>query len=906
MTAVPVASLHDVRHHYGSVAALDRVTLDIPAGVMAGLVGPDGVGKSTLLGLLAGVRRPQEGEIVALGGDLRDPSVLTGARQRIAYMPQGLGRNLYQTLSVAENIDYFARLFGQGAQERRQRIAGLTRATGLSRFLDRPAGKLSGGMKQKLSLCCALVRDPDLLILDEPTTGVDPLSRRQFWTLIDRLRERRPQMSVLVATAYMDEAQRFDWLAAMDAGKVIATGNPAAILERTGSRNLDEAFIALMPEERRRGYQPVVITPPPPPHPGEAPVIEAKGLTRRFGDFVAVDHVNLSVRRGEIFGFLGSNGSGKSTTMRMLTGLLPATEGEARILGQRPGSGGDARRHVGYMSQSFSLYGELTVRQNLQLHADLFHLPRDRAAKRLAQVMHDFDLEDVADAAPESLPLGVRQRLQLAAAVVHEPELLILDEPTSGVDPVARDLFWRHLLRLSREQEVTIFISTHFMNEAERCDRISLQHAGRVLAMGSPAELVAQRHAATLEEAFIGWLEEAAGPDEAGGDLPAPMPGAQGRAAWLFNPRRLLACAWRESLELLRDPIRLAFALLGPVLLTIAFGFGISFDVENLPYAVLDGDRTPESRSLLESFAGSRYFSEQPPLADAAAAEARLRAAGIALAVEIPPGFGHDLRRGDRPEVAVAIDGAMPFRAETARSYVLGLAQTWLRDQEALSPLPRSPDLLTLEPRFHYNQAFRSAVAIVPGVIMLMLMLVPAMLAAVGVVREKESGAIANFRATPVTAPEFLIGKQIPYFAVALSSFVMLLFVARVVFDVPVLGSGPALAMGAALYVLASTGFGLLVSAFVSSQVAAIFAAAILSIVPAVNFSGLLVPAASLTGPALGIGLAFPASWFQQISVGAMSKGLHFAELWHNHLVLAGFAVLFIGAATLLLRKQEP
>ncbi|WP_415838901.1 ABC transporter permease, partial [Roseomonas mucosa] len=356
----------------------------------------------------------------------------------------------------------------------------------------------------------------------------------------------------------------------------------------------------------------------------------------------------------------------------------------------------------------------------------------------------------------------------------------------------------------------------------------------------------------------------------------------------------------------LRDPIRLAFALLGPVLLTIAFGFGISFDVENLPYAVLDGDRTPESRSLLESFAGSRYFSEQPPLADAAAAEARLRAAGIALAVEIPPGFGHDLRRGDRPEVAVAIDGAMPFRAETARSYVLGLAQTWLRDQEALSPLPRSPDLLTLEPRFHYNQAFRSAVAIVPGVIMLMLMLVPAMLAAVGVVREKESGAIANFRATPVTAPEFLIGKQIPYFAVALSSFVMLLFVARVVFDVPVLGSGPALAMGAALYVLASTGFGLLVSAFVSSQVAAIFAAAILSIVPAVNFSGLLVPAASLTGPALGIGLAFPASWFQQISVGAMSKGLHFAELWHNHLVLAGFAVLFIGAATLLLRKQEP
>lgn len=911
MTAPPianpvVATLGGVRHRYGRVAALDGVTLAIPAGVMAGLVGPDGVGKSTLLGLLAGVRKPQEGEVRVFGGDLRNPSVLAEARQRIAYMPQGLGRNLYPTLSVAENIDYFARLFGQGAAERARRAAELTRSTGLARFVDRPAGKLSGGMKQKLSLCCALVRDPDLLILDEPTTGVDPLSRRQFWTLIDRLRARRPQMSVLVATAYMDEARRFDWLAAMDAGAVIATGSPAEILARTRTGGLEEAFIALLPEARRRGYQPVVLTPPPAPRPGEPPVIEARGLTRRFGDFVAVDHVNLSVQRGEIFGFLGSNGSGKSTTMRMLTGLLPASEGEARVLGQRPGAGGDARRQVGYMSQAFSLYGELTVRQNLRLHADLFHLPRDRAAARIAAVLHDFDLDAVADAAPESLPLGVRQRLQLAAAVVHEPALLILDEPTSGVDPVARDLFWRHLLRLSREQGVTIFISTHFMNEAERCDRISLQHAGRILAMGPPAELVAQRRAASLEEAFIGWLEEAAGPDEAAEASPAPAPAPPvPHRAGAFDPRRLLACAWRESLELLRDPIRLAFALLGPLLLMLAFGFGISFDVENLPYAVLDGDRTPESRGLLESFAGSRYFSEQPPLANAAEAEARLRAARIALAVEIPPGFGHDLRRGDRPEVAVAVDGAMTFRAETARSYVLGLAQTWQRDQSALSPLPRSPELLTIETRFRYNQAFRSAIAIVPGVIMLMLMLIPAMLAAVGVVREKESGAIANFRATPVTAPEFLIGKQIPYVAIALTSFVMLLLAARLVFDVPVLGSGTALATGAVLYVLASTGFGLLVSAFVSSQVAAIFATAILSIVPAVNFSGLLVPTVALAGPARGIGLAFPASWFQQISIGAMSKGLPLAELWRNHLALAGFALLFITAAALLLRKQE-
>lgn len=900
----PAAALHGVRHRYGEVVALDDIGLEVPAGVMAGLVGPDGVGKSTLLGLLAGVRRPQQGEISALGADLRDRAALAGLRRRVAYMPQGLGRNLYPVLSIAENIDYFARLFGQGASERRERAAELMQATGLARFAARPAGKLSGGMKQKLSLCCALVRDPDLLILDEPTTGVDPLSRRQFWALIGRLRARRPGMSVLVATAYMDEAQRFDWLAALDGGKVIATGSPAGILTRTGTRSLEEAFIALLPEARRKGHRPVVITPPPPPRPGEGPVIEARGLTKRFGDFTAVDHVDLRIHRGEIFGFLGSNGSGKSTTMRMLCGLLPASEGEARVLGQRPGAGGDARRQVGYMSQAFSLYGELTVRQNLALHARLFHLPAARGAARIAAVMRDFDLEAVADAAPESLPLGVRQRLQLAAAVVHEPALLILDEPTSGVDPVARDLFWRHLLRLSREDGVTIFISTHFMNEAERCDRISLQHAGRILAMGAPRALVAERGAATLEEAFIGWLEEAAGPEEAA-EAPAPRPAAPARRPRRFEAARLAACAWRETLELLRDPIRLTFALLGPLLLALAFGFGISFDVENLPYAALDGDRTPESRGLLESFAGSRYFSERPPLADAAAAEVRLRAARIAVAVEIPPGFGHDLRRGDRPEVAVVIDGAMPFRAETARGYVLGLAQSWLQDRQALSPLPRGAALLAIEPRFHFNQAFRSVVAIVPGVIMLMLMLVPAMLAAVGVVREKESGAIANFRATPVTAPEFLIGKQLPYIAVALTSFAMLVAAAWLVFGVPVLGSAPALALGGLLYVLASTGFGLLVSAFVRSQVAAIFATAILSIVPAVNFSGLLVPTASLTGAGRVIGLAFPASWFQQITIGTMSKGLGLDALWWNHAMLAGFALLFIALAALLLRKQE-
>ena len=483
-----VARLSGVSLRYGDKYALDDVTLDIPAGCMIGLIGPDGVGKSSLLALVSGARAIQQGRVWTLDGDLSSRRHRARVCRRIAYMPQGLGRNLYATLSVEENLQFFARLFGHDAAERRRRIDALTRSTGLQPFLDRPAGKLSGGMKQKLGLCCALIHDPDLLILDEPTTGVDPLSRAQFWELIGRIRAARPAMSVLVATAYMDEARRFDRLIAMDAGRVLATGSPGELLERTGCDTLEAAFIALLPEARRRGHQPVVIEPFQPDQ-AAGYAIEADALTMRFGDFVAVDHVSLQIRRGEIFGFLGSNGCGKSTTMKMLTGLLPASEGTATLFG-RPITANDidTRRRVGYMSQGFSLYGELTVRQNLVLHARLFGVPERDVPARVTEMIARFGLTDALDALPERLPLGMRQRLSLAVAMVHKPELLILDEPTSGVDPVARDDFWRLMIELARNDRVTIFISTHFMNEAARCDRISLMHAGRVLASAAPEE----------------------------------------------------------------------------------------------------------------------------------------------------------------------------------------------------------------------------------------------------------------------------------------------------------------------------------------------------------------------------------------------------------------------------------
>ncbi len=913
MTQAAIARLENVSHRYGATVALDDVSIAIPERVMVGIIGPDGVGKSTMLALISGVRTIQTGEVLVFDKSVADRAHLKSIRGRIAYMPQGLGRNLYPTLSVFENIDFFGRLFGQGTAERRARITELLTATALDPFEDRPAGKLSGGMKQKLSLCCALINDPDLLILDEPTTGVDPLSRGQFWDLINTIRARRPLMSVLVATAYMDEAQRFDWLMAMDDGKIIADGTLQQLLDKAGEPTLDEAFIALMPEEKRALHQKVIVRPRVVAA-DEVPAIEAEGLTRRFGDFVAVDHVSFRIGRGEIFGFLGSNGCGKSTTMKMLTGFLPATEGWAKLFGSPMGSNDmEMRRNVGYMTQAFSLYGELTVRQNLLLHAQLYHLPPDKIESRLKELLQRYDLETVANAKPESLPLGIKQRLQLAVAVLHEPAILILDEPTSGVDPIARDAFWRTLIDLSRDDGVTIFLSTHFMNEAERCDRISLMHAGKVLAVGAPLDLVKERGSDSLEDTFVGYLADASGIDRskkvaAPDTTAAAAEAGPARVPKRFDLARLWAYARRETVELLRDPIRLVFAVFGPIILMLAFGYGISFDIENLQTAAFDQDETPQSRQLLDGFSGSRYFSMQPPITSAAEADRRLRSGNTQIVVEIPSGFGRDLLNGSRPEIDASVDGAMTFRGETARSYVTGVVRKEgeeLQRQARRAGSPSGWSNNDIETRFRYNQAFLSVNAMVPSVFMLMLCLIPAIMSAIAVVREKETGSIANFRSTPITRFEFLLGKQLPYIAVALVNFVFLFLMAIFLFQVPLKGSFLTLLIGTIIYVVATTGFGQLISSFTRTQVAAVFATAILSIVPAVNFSGLFAPVSSLSGGAKILGLSFPSAWYQPITVGVFAKGLGMPDLWRNVVAILVIELAFLALSLLFLRKQE-
>ena len=990
MNAVEIRGLS---HSYRGKTALDNITLSLPQGASIGMIGPDGVGKSTLLALIAGVKTIQKGSVRVLGADPARRREREALLPRIAFMPQGLGKNLYPTLSVHDNVAFHARLFGLNRREREERIARLLDATGLTPFAERAAGKLSGGMKQKLSLCCALVHDPELLILDEPTTGVDPLSRRQFWQLVAELRAENPGMTVLVATAYMEEAEQFDYLLALDAGRVLACRPMAEVL--SGGITLEAAYVAMLPAERRSPWHDEMLTPFA-ADPALPPAIEAEHLSKRFGDFIAVNDVSFRIAQGEIFGFLGSNGCGKSTTMKMLTGLLAASDGSARLLGKPVAAGNlETRMQTGYMSQAFSLYEELSVRQNLVLHARLYRIAQ--AAAAIDGVLRQFELAEHADSLPAALPLGVRQRLQLAAACLHRPKVLILDEPTSGVDPAARDMFWQYLLQLSRQERVTIFVSTHFMNEAERCDRISLMHRGRVLAVGTPAELVQRQQAASLEESFIRFLEQDEAresgqpesvetvaadkgqkqpentetgtasnlsgslkpsdggrqPENAAEDVSGCLNGSQNadqkqpenlaRAVEAVAEQRqpetpkpntannlsgslksakgskqpekprprglrywlamVLTFALREGRELAGDRIRLMFALLGPLIYLFAGSLGISYDTDQLDFAVLDQDQSRYSRELVREFEGSAYFRRAADLSRREDIAAELTATRVELVIEIPPHFGRDLLAQRRPQVAFYIDGAMPQQGENIAGYAQGIAAGYaLSMYRTYGIQPAGADL---DMRFIYNPTFKSINALAPGFLMLALVMIPAMMTALGVVREKEIGSIMNLYSSPASSLQYLLGKQLPYVALSMGAYVMLVAVIVLVLDVPVKGSLAALTAGALCFVLATTAFGLLVSAFVRSQVAAIFAAAILAMIPAMNFSGMIYPFSTLSGSGYWIGRGFPASWFQMVGLGVITKGLLWRDVYPIFGVLLAFFLGYLLLAALLLKKQE-
>jgi ribosome-dependent ATPase len=706
----------------------------------------------------------------------------------------------------------------------------------------------------------------------------------------------------------------------MDAGRVLATGTPAELMQRTGKKDLEQSFIQLLPEEKRMGHTELVI---PPRATGTEIAIEAHELTRRFGSFVAVDKVSLSIERGEIFGFLGSNGCGKSTTMKMLTGLLPPTEGSATLFGSPVEAGSmEVRKNLGYMTQAFSLYGELSVKENLVLHARLYHLEPEKAKRRIEELIERFGLRAHLDAHAESLPMGLRQRLSLAVAVLHEPQILILDEPTSGVDPVARDSFWELLIDISRNQGVTIFVTTHFMNEGMRCDRISLMNAGKVLACDAPQKLIEQRGKENLEDAFIAYMLDSANivasritsdkQPEAAAAEPAPANAAPAELAhdmsgWRLRVTRLLAYTHNETVQILRDPVRLAFAFIGSAALMLVFGFGITTDVEHIRYAKFDQDQSPESRAVLVQFAGSpRYFRDTPPVQSANEAMTRLKADDVSVILEVPPNFGRDLRRGAAPDVLAQVDGAMTFRGDTIENYVQGVNAKLLKDPASglptVQPVKYTADI---QERYIYNPTFESIYAMVPSVPAILLLLIPAILMTVSIVREKELGSMINFYVTPTTRLEYLLGKQIPYVIIGMLNFFILSVLALVVFGVPVKGSYLMLTACAFLYVWATTGIGMMTSTFTGSQVAAVFVTAILTIIPTIQFSGLLQPVSTLEGGAAKIGNIWPATYYMHSSLGAYTKAISPQLMLPDLLFLGCCIPVFWVVSAIGLRKQE-
>ncbi len=468
------------------IVALENINIAIPYGKLTALIGPDGAGKTTFLRMVCGLVVPSSGTLDVLGIDVTaNPQKV---QDRISYMPQKFG--LYEDLSVSENMNLYADLHSVPLEERKERFARLLEMTGLAKFTERLAGKLSGGMKQKLGLACTLVRSPELLILDEPTVGVDPLSRRELWEILQQL-VADEELTVLVSTAYMDEAELCSKVIVVEEGKVLYDDAPENLQEYMHPPN-EEIF------KKERTISDKVI-------------IEVKNLMRKFGDFVAVDDVSFQVHEGEIFGLLGPNGAGKTTTFKMLCGLLPASSGELSVAGVNLRTARtQARTNIGYVAQKFSLYGTLTVDENLEFYGGAYGLSDKRLAERMRDVKEQFDLLEMSDKEAGALPGGYKQRLSMAAALLHEPLIIFLDEPTSGIDPLARRNFWQQITELAAGGK-TIIVTTHFMEEAEYCDRIMIQDQGKMLAIGTPSEIRAQAgiEAVDMNEAFIAIVENA-------------------------------------------------------------------------------------------------------------------------------------------------------------------------------------------------------------------------------------------------------------------------------------------------------------------------------------------------------------------------------------------------------------
>jgi ABC-type multidrug transport system ATPase subunit/ABC-type multidrug transport system permease subunit len=953
--------------------ALAQVSARIKKGCITGLVGPDGAGKTTLIRIIAGLLTVNEGQVTA--GGLDPNKDLDRLRAILGYMPQKFG--LYEDLTVMENLVLYADLRNVPIAEREAVFNQLLDFTDLKRFTSRPAGKLSGGMKQKLGLACALLGNPEILLLDEPSVGVDPIARRELWKMVNVLLKKG--ITVVWSTSYLDEAELCDEVLLMHAGKILYSGKPDALTATIKGRSMQVRQIegnhrlvlqrALRLNEvmdgviqgnnvrllLRKSNQPpklslleagskaeLVQVPPRFEDAfidllGGGPdgdsklakvmhlveksslenVIEAVELTKQFDTFVATDHINFSVKRGEVFGLLGPNGAGKSTTFKMMCGLLTPTSGTAHVQGiDLQKSPSEAHQQVGYMAQKFSLYGDLTVMQNLQFYAGIYGITGKEKNQKIAEMIEIFDLAADVNTNANELSLGYKQRLSLVCAIMHEPSILFLDEPTSGVDPITRREFWTHINGLV-QKGVTIMVTTHFMDEAEYCDRIGLIYRGKLIAAGTPDQLKDQASNAkhpepTMEEAFIELIiqhdkeneQNTFASDQPKIDfLAAPSSRLDNFISRRGTLRRSLALCRKEFYQIVRDPSNVLIAFVLPIIMLFIYGYGINLDSTQLRMGIVLEDTSSDARRFGEAFFGSPYL-QMTALPTAAAATKQLLAGKIRGFVTIQTDFSKQLNSGHGiAPVQLITDGSETNTANFVSAYATGAQQIWQQLRLVETGQPIAPNI-NIEPRYWFNPSAISRNFIVPGSIAIIMTVIGALLTSLVVAREWERGTMEALLSTSITRLEFLFSKWVPYYLLGIASMAVCWLIAITLLHTPFRGSLFFLFTETSLFLGSALGLGLWLSTATRNQFNAAQASLNLAFLPAIMLSGFIFEISSMPAIVRAVTYLMPPRYFVSSLQTLFLAGNVGGLLFKNGLFLLIFAVLLLGLTAKLTRRR--